>query len=192
MDLRTGVYSVVLNGGMRTYAIPGFGVVDVLTELRAVPGPGGKGTAVTGTARAWVRRLDNRFLGWVSGGLPRLDTNLTRGPDKIVHFTQFADHGAAHHARRHGAAARPTAPSSSRARGRHTDYGPLRLTLDGRLERPRLAVRLERPLDALGLSERAAQHRSQRGRLRLARRGRLDAGAVHGQRADPAAARGSR
>ncbi len=54
VDLRTGVYAVAVNAGMRTYAIPGFGVVDVLSELRAVPGPGGRGTMVTGTARAWV------------------------------------------------------------------------------------------------------------------------------------------
>ena len=37
--------------------------------------------------------------------------------------------------------------------GRHADYGPLRLTLDGRIERPRLAVRLERPVDSLGLRD---------------------------------------
>ena len=43
VDLRTGVYAVAVNAGMRTYAIPGFGVVDVLSELRAVPGPGGRG-----------------------------------------------------------------------------------------------------------------------------------------------------
>ena len=150
VDLRTGVYAVVLNGGMRTYVIPGFGVVDVLTELRAVPGPGGKGTAVTGTARAWVRRLDNRFLSWVSGGLPRLDTNLTRGPDKIVHFTNLRI--TAPHLTLGGTGLRRTDGTFQfEGGGRHSDYGPLRLTLDGRLERPRLAVRLERPLDALGL-----------------------------------------
>ncbi|HST37301.1 MAG TPA: translocation/assembly module TamB domain-containing protein [Allosphingosinicella sp.] len=152
VDLRTGVYSVVLNGGMRTYTIPGFGVVDVLTELRAVPGPGGKGTAVAGTARAWVRRLDNRFLSWVSGGLPQLDTNLTRGPDKIVHFTNLRI--AAPHITLGGTGLRRTDGTFQfEGGGRHTDYGPLRLTLDGRLERPRLVVRLERPLDALGLRD---------------------------------------
>ena len=150
VDLRTGVYSVVLNGGMRTYTIPGFGVVDVLTELRAVPGSGGRGTAVTGTARAWVRRLDNRFLAWVSGGLPRLDTNLTRGPDKIVHFTNLRI--SAPDLTLGGTGLRRTDGTFQfEGRGRHGRFGPLRLTLDGRLERPRLAVRLERPMDALGL-----------------------------------------
>jgi translocation and assembly module TamB len=152
VDLRTGVYGVALNGGMRTYVIPGFGVVDVLSELHAVPGAGGHGTMVTGTARAWVRRLDNRFLAWVAGGLPQLTTNLTRGPDRIIRFGNL----------------RLTAPRLDlvangmrridgtfqfEGAGRHADYGPLRLTLDGRIERPRLAVRLERPVDSLGLRD---------------------------------------
>jgi len=152
VDLRSGVYAVALNGGMRTYAIPGFGIVDVLSELHAVPGPGGHGTMVTGTARAWVRRLDNRFLLWVAGGLPQLTTNVTRGPDRIIRFSNL----------------RLTAPKLDlvaagmrridgtfqfEGAGRHADYGPLRLTLDGRIERPRLAVRLERPVDSLGLRD---------------------------------------
>ena len=89
VDLRTGVYSVAVNAGLQRYEIPGFGQVDVLSELRAVPGPGGRGTIVTGEARASVRRMDNRFLAWVSGGLPQLRTNLTRGPDGIVHFSNM-------------------------------------------------------------------------------------------------------
>ena len=179
----------VLNGGMRTYTIPGFGVVDVLTELRAVPGPGGRGTLVTGTARAWVRRIDNRFLAWVVGraAAARHEPDARARQDRPFH--QSADHRAEHHARRHRPAGGPTAPSSSRAAGGTAITGRCGSTLDGRLERPRLAVRLERPMDALGLSERAAQPRSQRRGLRLARRGRLDAWAVHRQRPDPAAAR---
>src|ERR1044072_4229591 len=135
---------------MRPYPIRGFGVVDVLSELHAVPGPGGHGTMVTGTARAWVRRLDNRFLLWVAGGLPQLTTNVTRGPDRIIRCTNL----------------RLTAPKLNlvatgmrridgtfffESAGRHADYGPLRVTLDGRIERPRLAVQLRGAGGAPGL-----------------------------------------
>ena len=152
VDLRTGVYAVAVNAGLQRYAIPGFGIVDALSELRAVPGPGGRGTMVTGQARAWVRRMDNRFLAWVSGGLPRLETALTRGPDGIVRFANlriFAPRIALvanGHRNRDGT-------YSFESAGRHADYGPLRLALDGRLERPRLAIRLERPVDSLGLAD---------------------------------------
>src|SRR3712207_5000685 len=51
VDLVTGRYDVVLSGGLSRYLIPGLGIVDVLTELKVVPGPGGKGTLVTGRGR---------------------------------------------------------------------------------------------------------------------------------------------
>jgi hypothetical protein len=150
-DLATGGWVVLARGGMLNYLIPGFGAVDALTQLRIVPGPDGHGTMTTGTAQGWVRRLDNRFLSWVSGGLPRAETNLTRGPDRIVHFSNlrvtspkvsFAGTGLR----------RTDATYSFTGIARHADYGPARLTLDGRLERPRLALRLDRPVDALGLA----------------------------------------
>ncbi|HYN45788.1 MAG TPA: translocation/assembly module TamB, partial [Allosphingosinicella sp.] len=150
VDLRTGVYAVAVNAGMRTYAIPGFGLVDVLSELRAVPGPGGRGTMVTGTARAWVRRLDNRFLFWVAGGLPTLTTSLTRGPDRILRFSNLRI-AAPKLALAGSGLRRIDGTFQFEGAGRHGDYGPLRLTLDGRIERPRLAIRLERPADSLGL-----------------------------------------
>ena len=152
VDLRTGVYSVAVNAGLQRYEIPGFGQVDVLSELRAVPGPGGRGTIVTGEARASVRRMDNRFLAWVSGGLPQLRTNLTRGPDGIVHFSNMRIEApdialAARGFRRRDGT------FSMEGSGTHQDYGPLRIGLEGRLERPRLEVRLERPVPALGLAD---------------------------------------
>ena len=151
VELRTGAYLATSSLQLPRYVIPGLGLIDAESSLRAVPGPGGKGTSVTGTARAWVRRMDNRFLAWVGGGLPQLQTDLVRGPDGIVHFRDL----------RVGAPSLGLAGNGLRRRdgtfqfeggGRHADYGPLRLSLDGRIERPRMAIRLERPADALGLA----------------------------------------
>ena len=152
VDLRTGVYAVAVNAGLPGYAIPGFGLVDVRSELRAVPGPGGRGTNVTGQARAMVRRFDNSFLAWVAGGLPQLDTALTRGPDGIVHFSNLRIAAPKLALVAEGYRRRDSTYSFD-AGGQHGDYGPLQLSLEGRLERPRLAVRLERPVDALGLAD---------------------------------------
>jgi translocation and assembly module TamB len=150
VDLRSGVYAVAVNAGMQTYVIPGFGVVDVLSELRAVPGPGGKGTMVTGHARAWVRRIDNRFLFWVAGGLPQLETDLTRGPDRILRFGNLRI-ASPRLALAGTGLRRVDGTFSFDGAGRHSDYGPLRLGLEGRIERPQLAVRLEQPVESLGL-----------------------------------------
>ena len=74
---------------MQRYLIPGIGIVDVMTDLKVMPGPNGHGSHVVGTAKAWVRRLDNSFFPSLTGGLPSLTTNLERGSDGIVHFTNL-------------------------------------------------------------------------------------------------------
>lgn len=152
VDLRTGEYAVTVNGGMQRYEIPGFGVVDVLSELRALPGPGGRGTIVRGQARAWVRRMDNAFLGWVTGGLPQLDTQLERGTDGVIRFTNLRI-ASPNLALAGEGMRRRDGTFLIEGTGRHEDYGPLRLTLDGEIDRPRLAIALERPVDALGLRD---------------------------------------
>lgn len=152
VSLRRPDYVVLADLGMDRFGIPGLGEVAVRSALRAVPGPGGRGTSVTGDARARLLRLDNRFLEWLGGGLPQLETRLARGPDGIVHFSDLRiaapdlAMGLEGLRRRDGTYALQGA-------GAHRTFGPLRLDLDGRLERPRLTVRLDRPVEALGLTD---------------------------------------
>ena len=152
IDLATGRFEVVLSGGLTRYFIEGLGIVDVQSELKVVPGPGGKGSRVIGTGKAWVRRLDNSFFAGLTGGLPRIETRLERGTDGIVRFTgmqfcspklRLAGEG---HRNRDGT-------FHIVARGRQATYGPLRMVLDERIERPRVQLFLERPNDTLGLRD---------------------------------------
>ena len=62
IDLVTGRFDVQLSGAMQRYLIPGLGIVDVITDLHVVPGQNDKGSQVAGSAKAWVRRLDNGFF----------------------------------------------------------------------------------------------------------------------------------
>jgi len=152
VDLVTGHFDVGLTGGLTSYLIPGLGIVDVKTELKVLPGPGGKGSVVAGRGQAWVRRFDNAFLRSLAGGLPYLDTRLERGPDGILYMRGL----------------KLTAPSISltgngmrrrdgtfffEGSGRQAQYGPVRLTLDGRIDKPELDIFLPRPMDALGLAD---------------------------------------
>jgi len=151
VDLVGGGYAVDLSGGLQRYLIPGLGIVDVLTELKVLPGVGGKGSIVQGRGKAWVRRFDDAFLNGLSGGLPTLDTELTRSADGILHFSNL----------------RITAPSVAIvgsgtrlkdgslqivATGTQKAYGPFKLTLDGMIEHPRIGLLLDHPVDALGLA----------------------------------------
>ena len=152
VDLRTGVYAITAQPVLAAYPVRGFGLVDVNARLMAVPGAGRRGTQITGDARAAVRRLDNRFLAWLGGGLPRLQTRFSRGPDRILAFSDMRIDApdvallVRGHRRRDGT-------FDLAGAGRHRRYGPMRIGLDGRLERPRLAVRLDAPVPALGLAD---------------------------------------
>ena len=151
IDLVTGRFDVTLSGAMQRYLIPGLGVVDVITDLRVVPGPNNKGSHVVGTAKAWVRRLDNSFFRELTGGLPSLTTNLERSNDGIVHFTNLQLYSPK--LRLSGAGQRlHDGTFHIVAAGRQATYGPLKLALDGHIERPKVDLFLEHPNEALGIS----------------------------------------
>ena len=150
IDLVTGRFEVTLSGRMQRYLIPGLGIVDVITDLKVVPGPNNKGSHVVGTAKAWVRRLDNSFFRELTGGLPSLTTNLERGNDNIVHLTNLQLFSPK--LRLSGAGQRfRDGTFHIVASGRQAKYGPVKLILDGHIERPRLDLLLDRPNDTLGL-----------------------------------------
>jgi translocation and assembly module TamB len=152
VDLVGGRFWVNLSGGLQRYLIPGLGIVDVLTELKVTPTADLKQSIVAGRGRAWVRRFDNGFLRSLAGGLPTLDTQLTRTPDGILHF----------------AGLKLTAPavtitgSGTRQKdgsvhfigqGKQATYGTFRLALDGQIDHPKIGLLLDRPLEALGLDQ---------------------------------------
>ncbi|WP_028970237.1 translocation/assembly module TamB domain-containing protein [Sphingomonas sp. URHD0057] len=150
IDLVTGRFDVTLSGEMQRYLIPGLGIVDVITDLKVVPGPNNRGSHVTGTAKAWVRRLDNSFFRDLTGGLPWLTTNLERGNDGVVHFSNLQIYSPK--LRLSGAGKRNRDGTFHIvASGRQAKYGPLRLVLDGHIERPRIDLFLEHPNEAMGI-----------------------------------------
>jgi translocation and assembly module TamB len=152
IDLKTGKFDIVISGGMKRYLIPGIGIVDVETDLKVVPGPNNKGSIVTGKARVWVRRLDNSFFASLTGGLPRLTSDLMRGNDGILHLTNLQLYSPKLRLSGQGIR-RKDGTFLIEARGTQAQYGPLRLTLDGHIERPRVELFLERPNEALGIRD---------------------------------------
>ncbi|MEA1072999.1 translocation/assembly module TamB domain-containing protein [Sphingomonas sp. LY160] len=152
LDLKTGRFDLALSGGLKRYLVPGLGIVDVETVLRVVPGPGGKGSRIVGNAVAQVRRLDNSFFASLAGGLPRLTTNLERGADGVIRFTNLQI--VAPKLRLSGQGMRRRDGTFMvEMRGHQAEYGPLRLRLDGPIDRPKVELFLDRPMDSLGLRD---------------------------------------
>jgi translocation and assembly module TamB len=152
VDLVGGKYWVDLSGGLQRYLIPGLGIVDVLTELKVTPTTDLKQSVVSGRGRAWVRRFDNAFLRSLAGGLPTLDTQLTRSPDGILHFSGLKLTAPAITIT--GAGTRAKDGSFQFAgQGRQGTYGTFRLDLGGMIDHPKVGLLLDRPLEALGLDQ---------------------------------------
>ena len=151
IDLVTGRFDLQLSGAMQRYWIAGLGIVDVVTDLHVVPGPNGHGSHVVGTAKAWVRRLDNSFFQSLTGGLPSLTTDLERGNDGIVHLTNLQLYSPK--LRLSGAGARLKDGSFHiTTTGRQAQYGPLKMVLDGQIDRPKVELLLQSPNEALGIT----------------------------------------
>lgn len=152
VDLVTGRYEVTVSGQLNRYLIPGLGIVDVKTELSIVPGANGRGTRIAGRGQVWVRRLDDSFLRSLAGGLPYIDTGLERGPDGVLYLRNLKLTGPAIRLTGNGYR-RNDGTFFLEGSGTQAQYGPFRLKLDGRIERPKIDLLLARPMDALGLKD---------------------------------------
>ncbi len=150
-DLRTGRYDLGLDGQISGLAIRGLGIVDVTSKLRAVPGPNGA-FGLSGNALARMRRLDNTFLRSLGGGLPTLRSALALRPDGQLALTNMTLDAPLLTLSADGVRRRDGS-FHIEGTGRHGRYGPLTLTLDGKIERPTIDVLLARPMDALGLRD---------------------------------------
>ena len=148
IDLVTGRFELLLSGQMKRYLIPGLGVVDVMTDLRVVPW--GKGTRIVGTGKVWVRRLDNSFFASLTGGLPRIETRLERGPDGILRLSGLELYSPKLRLSGSGQRNRDGTFHIT-AVGRQAKYGPLRVMLDGDITRPRIDLLLASPNESMGL-----------------------------------------
>ncbi len=151
VDLRNGQFEVGINGGLGRYLIPGLGIVDVKSTLRVVPGPNRHGTRVIGQGSAQMVRLDNAFFRSLSGGLPRITTNLERTTDGVLHFTNLVLTAPQIRLTGNGYRRRD-GTFHFEGGGRQQTYGPVTLKLDGQIEKPTLDLVFASPNATLGLS----------------------------------------
>ncbi|WP_293883198.1 translocation/assembly module TamB domain-containing protein, partial [Sphingomonas sp.] len=156
VDLASGRYDIGLSGQLGRYLIPGLGIVDVKSVLKIIPGINGQGTRVVGRGQAWVRRLDNGFLAGLAGGLPYIDTGLERDVNGLIHFTNLKLTAPALRLSGNGYR-RKDGTFHFEGSGVQRQYGPLKMTLDGRIDRPTLDIQLARPMDSLGLRSVSAR-----------------------------------
>ncbi|MBZ6379280.1 hypothetical protein B5C34_08585 [Pacificimonas flava] len=140
LDLRTGRYDVQTDVNVPSYEIPGYGAVAYRGRLHLRPDPAlPRKLRVSGPSRIETTRLDNGFLRFLAGGLPRARAQMDRDADGIISFGD----------------ARVTAPSLSlegdaayllggqieaSAAGRQEMFGDIAVDLSGAISRPAARV----------------------------------------------------
>ncbi|MBV7256432.1 translocation/assembly module TamB domain-containing protein [Pacificimonas sp. WHA3] len=144
LDLATGAYDVVGTTEVPDYPIPGLGRAAVQGDLRLKPDPlEPRKLHISGPVSARLTRLDNDFLRFVFGGLPRGRADIIRTPDGTISLS----------------AAKVTGPEFSVAgqgtyrlgqkidfqgRGEQLRFGTLSLDLSGDISRPLAVVNVDR------------------------------------------------
>jgi translocation and assembly module TamB len=144
-DSGTGRYRLAATATAFAYPLAGLGRADLRLDLRAA-----SGTAISGSARGTVRRVENAALAWASGGPIRIETGIGGGGDRLL-FPNMRLSSRSLALSGNGAAADDGALRFEGV-GRQAMLGPLALRLQGSAERPLLALRLSRPARSLGLS----------------------------------------
>lgn len=150
-NFRSGDYLIGFDGLLPGLEVPGLGRVDLATDIDA-RGASNGGFTIGGTARAAVRRLDNGFLRSLAGGLPTASSQISMGSDGVIRFTNLRVNAPLLTLSGSGLR-RADGTFQLSGSGTHRTYGPLTLSLDGAIDRPRVTLRLARPLPAAQLSD---------------------------------------
>src|SRR5205085_4786400 len=93
----------------------------------------------------------NKFLAGLAGGLPYIETDLIRGNDFVLHFRNLKLKAPSIALAGNGFRRREGS-FFFEGSGRQATYGPFTLSLDGRIDKPKMVIRLAAPNKAMGLS----------------------------------------
>lgn len=151
IDLTTGKFKILVNGGMPNYYISGLGIIDLQTNLNIVPSSSGKGVEVTGSGVATFRRLDNSFFRSLTGGLPVIKADVRYSANGVLTLTNA--YLTSPSLKLAGDATwKPGGTITFKGRGNSAQYGPVLVSIDGNLQRPHVALLFDHPFDAAQLA----------------------------------------
>ncbi|MEP2987684.1 MAG: translocation/assembly module TamB domain-containing protein [Parasphingorhabdus sp.] len=146
----TGNYAVLVDAQAPGFLINGLGIADILASVNLRPGA--NGLALSGDVSAKFRRFDNSFLRELGGGVPEVTSGLSLGSGNLLQFQNIRI--SAPKLRFSGSGDQINATEFAfNGTGKHDQYGSFDLALDGPLNRPQIALVLDSPLPAAGLSK---------------------------------------
>lgn len=146
----SGALALNASADMTGLELHGLGRLDLATALHLTR-PAGRALDLAGTVRAQMRRLDNGFLRGVGGGLPTLTGQLGLAPQGKLLLRNL--HLVAPALTLDGEGYRASDGTVHLdGHGVHEVYGPLALTVDGDISKPRVDLTLDRPGQGMRLA----------------------------------------
>lgn len=149
VQLANGQYAIDLDAIANAFPVKGIGLVDIAAKLRFRPADHGLG--LNSDIIAKLRRFDNVFLRELAGGLPEIRTGMNLRADGLLGFSDLKISAPALQFAGRGQQVAGTNFSFT-GRGKQNVYGPFDLNLTGEIARPHVALVLDDPLPAAGLS----------------------------------------
>ncbi|MHB9879616.1 translocation/assembly module TamB domain-containing protein [Pacificimonas sp. ICDLI1SI03] len=114
-DFASGTYTGAIQGRVNRYEVPGLGLVDLVADIKLVPGPNGS-FGLRGPIAVQTRRIDNETVQEFFGGQAKMTADFTAPGDGIYGVENI----------------RVTAPGlRASGKGRYTPDGRIALNLAG-------------------------------------------------------------
>jgi translocation and assembly module TamB len=144
LSLQTGRYDGALKGAINRYAVPGLGVVDVVTNARLIPTGRGE-FRIAGHVSGRTLRLDNPSAAKFLGGNAQVAADFTRSPDGVFGIANLRLRAPRFRVVSGGGTYAANGRIAFTANAVSADYGPARLDVAGALAAPQIRLRAPNP-----------------------------------------------
>ena len=155
-DLSSGTYTGALKGRVNDYDIDGLGRINLTTDAKLVPTPGG-GFGIRGRVRIVTKRITNASLAQQLGGNAVITADVgydPKGGARVDNLRLIApDFRITQGVARYDVA---SGAFRARAAGASKSYGPFSLDATGTVANPRVVLKATRPGVGMGLADLTA------------------------------------
>ncbi len=151
-DLSKGRYTAALKGRINDYEVAGLGEVNLVTDAKMFPAPGG-GWGIAGHVLATTTRYYSEGVRDFMGGNAVASSDVSIDADGIIRFTNMRADAPLFRLTRGSGRYNADASIVFDAEGVSDRYGPMTAHVTGSLARPVVLLRVPRPGFGVGLAD---------------------------------------
>lgn len=174
-DVNTGRYTGALKGRINDYQIAGFGVINVTTDAKLYPAPGG-GWGIRGTIAGETAKIYSDGVRSFLGGKAVAAAQVGLDPNGIITISDLKLSAPDFRVTRGSGRYDPKGAILLDADAYSTSYGPMTARVTGSLAAPEVLLRAARPGFGVGLVDLEARIKGQNNAYAVVAKGGTDYG----------------